>query len=290
MTSGRVVCAGHVNWDVTMRVDRLPDPDGEATIRSEWGAGGGSAANVAVGLVGLDVEATLLGSVGDDERVAATRAELAAAGVDADHVVSVAAGSTATKYLVVDDDGQLFVLGHDGANEAFAADDLPEESLNAADWLHLTGQEPGTAAALAARAQAAGVAVSVDPGRRVGERGYDPVVERADVVFLNDREAASALSSVPATATAVVKHGAHGAEVKAEGRTVSHVGYAVDAVDTTGAGDAFAAGYIAARLDGADERTALSTGNACGALAAGQPGARVDITWETVRSLQADEG
>ncbi|MCO8268933.1 carbohydrate kinase family protein, partial [Haloferax sp. AB510] len=48
----RVICAGHVNWDVTLRVDALPEPDGEATVESRVGAGGGSAANVASGLVG----------------------------------------------------------------------------------------------------------------------------------------------------------------------------------------------------------------------------------------------
>ena len=41
----RVVCAGHVNWDVTLQVDRLPEPDGEACIDGQRQAGGGSAAS-----------------------------------------------------------------------------------------------------------------------------------------------------------------------------------------------------------------------------------------------------
>jgi ribokinase len=285
MPARRVVCAGHVNWDVTMRVDRLPDPDGEATIECERGAGGGSAANVAVGLVGLGVDASLLGSVGDDERGRQTRSELAAAGVDTAAVVEAAGAPTATKYLVVDDEGQVFVLGRDGANEAFTADDLPASTLESADWLHLTGQDPGTAATLAARARGAGVTVSSDPGRRVEERGFEAVVGRSDVVFLNEREAAVALDAVPATSTAVVKRGARGAEVRSPAGTVSHGGFAVDAVDTTGAGDAFAAGYIAARLDGDDEAAALTAGNACGALAASRLGARVALDREAVSAL-----
>jgi ribokinase len=285
MPSRRVVCAGHVNWDVTMRVDRLPEPDGEATIEFERGAGGGSAANVAVGLVGLDVAATLLGSVGDDDRGRQTRAELADAGVDTAALVEIVDCPTATKYLVVDDEGQVFVLGRDGANEAFSADDLPAERLESADWLHLTGQDPETAATLAGRAQAAGLTVSCDPGRRVEERGFEAVVARSDVVFLNEREAAVALDAVPETATAVVKHGARGAEVRSPTGTVAHGGYAVETVDTTGAGDAFAAGYIAARLGGDDEAAALSTANACGALAACELGARVALDRGTVGAL-----
>jgi ribokinase len=288
MPSRRVVCAGHVNWDVTMQVDELPEPDGEATIEVERSAGGGSAANVAVGLVGFDVDATVLGSVGDDERGRMTRSELADAGVDTETVVEVAGQSTATKYLVVDGEGQVFVLGHDGANEAFTADDLPATTLDAADWIHLTGQNPETAAALASRARAAGVTVSSDPGRRVEERGFEAVVGQSDVVFLNEREAEVALDAVPETATAVVKHGADGAEVRSPDGTVSHGGYVVDTVDTTGAGDAFAAGYIAARLDGVDTATALAAANACGALAASELGARVALDWATVRELQSD--
>ncbi|MFC6771884.1 carbohydrate kinase, partial [Halorubrum pallidum] len=47
----KVVSAGHINWDVTIHVDRLPEPDGETRIERLEQSGGGSAANVAVGLV-----------------------------------------------------------------------------------------------------------------------------------------------------------------------------------------------------------------------------------------------
>jgi ribokinase len=108
------------------------------------------------------------------------------------------------------------------------------------------------------------------------------------VVFLNEREAAVALGWVPETATAVIKRGADGAEVRAPDGTATHPGYAVDAVDTTGAGDAFAAGYIAARLAGDEAESALATANACGALTATMPGARVPLDWTAVRRLRDD--
>ena len=69
----RVVCAGHVNWDVTLRVDRLPAPDGEAVICGQAESGGGSAANTAAVLVGLDCDPLLLGSVGEDRYAERTR-------------------------------------------------------------------------------------------------------------------------------------------------------------------------------------------------------------------------
>ncbi|SDM57566.1 ribokinase [Halogranum gelatinilyticum] len=297
----RVICAGHVNWDITLRVDRLPEPDGEASIRAQTGAGGGSAANVAAGLAGLDVPVSLLGSVGDDDHGRATTKELAESGVDCDPV-RTAAGETAVKYLVVDADGEVFVLGCSGVNEAFRADDLSETLLADADVLHLTSQRPKTAAALAERAADAGLLVSFDPGRRLGERDYSATLERADLVFLNDREATTALDQWDAgpdgTTTVVLKHGARGGEVRrgddvssddqnrrGDDAVVSHPGFAVDPVDTTGAGDAFAAGFLASRLRGDDDSTALAVANACGALAARAAGARTAISWNAVADL-----
>jgi ribokinase len=282
----RVVCAGHVNWDVTLRVDRLPGPDDEASVESETGAGGGSAANVASALVGLDVPATLLGSVGDDDHGRAARRELREAGIDCSHVRVVADGTTARKYLVVATGGDAFVLGRDGANEAFSARDLPDATLDAVDHLHLTSQSPGTAIELAERAAAADVTVSFDPGRRVADRAFAPVLAAADVVFLNDREAACALDDYEYDDGAVVrKRGTDGAEVRTADRTYAHAGFDVDAVDSTGAGDAFAAGFLAARLDGADVERALAVANACGAVASSEAGARAVPTWDAVRRL-----
>ncbi len=279
----RVICAGHVNWDVTLEVDRFPEPDGEARISGQRQSGGGSASNVAVTLAGLDVDPLLLGSVGRDEHGWLARRELTEAGVET--ALVEADGQTAVKYLVVDDAGEVAVLGNDGANEAYSAADLPEAQLAAADHLHLTSQAPETAAELAESATAAGVPVSFDPGRRLADREYDETVARADLLFCNDREATVLRESglhdeVP---TLVVKQGSGGAAALTAEREVSHPGFAVDPVDTTGAGDAFAAGFLAARADGLER--ALAVGNACGALAARTPGARAAIGWRDVEAL-----
>lgn len=280
----RAICAGHVNWDVTLRVDRLPATDGEATIRERAVGGGGSAANVAAGLAGLDVSTALVGSVGGDDHGRSAREELTRANVDCTHVHTVE-GETAVKYLVVDDDGEVMVLGGPGVNEAFEADDLPPEAMSAADHLHLTSQRPATAAELAARATRAGLTVSFDPGRRVAERSYAGTLRRADLLFLNEREA-DAVVDVPLTEqTLVLKRGARGAEVRTPQRTYSHPGYDVDVVDTSGAGDAFAAGFLAARLDGRDFTRCLAVANACGALAAEIRGARARFSWGDVSAL-----
>jgi ribokinase len=207
----RVICAGHVNWDVTLHVDHLPKPDGEGRITDQSQSSGGSASNVAVALAGLDADPLFLGSVGQADHGTLARRELSAAGVE---TCLVEAGEpTAVKYLIVDENGDVVVLGNDGANEAFGPSDLPAETLAAADHLHLTGQDPETAAALARDAATADVPVSFDPGRRLPYRDYSAVLAHTDILFCNDREADHArdrelFETVP---TVVVKHGDGGA-------------------------------------------------------------------------------
>jgi len=281
----RVVCAGHVNWDVTLFVDRLPGADEEAVVSDRRAAAGGSASNVATGLAGLAVEASLLGSVGNDGPGVRAREELDAAGVETRFVRTVETGPTTEKHLLVDESGEVAVLSRSGENEAFVAGDLPDRILATSAHLHLTSMPPATASRLAERAVAADLGVSFDPGRRVADRDYAEVVEAVDLVFLNDIEATSAAAAGlfdagPDDLAVVEKRGAGGAAYRQGDRRLAHPGFDVDPVDTTGAGDAFAAGFLAARLEGTDAAGALAVGNACGATAARSVGARADLSWE----------
>lgn len=266
----RVLCAGHVNWDVTLRVDALPQPDGEVRIIDQRRSGGGSAANAAVTLAGLGVSVGLVGSVGDDGHGDLLRTALRDQGIDLTGLVAVPGAETTVKYVIVDRAGEVMVLGNEGANEAIGPEDLDRGLLDGVGHVHLTSQRPDTAAALAQLARQTGATVSFDPGRRVTDRDYSETVRAADLVFLNDREAAALRQTDPGAleaGTVVEKHGRDGAEVRWNGQAVTHDGFDVEPVDSTGAGDAFAAGFIAARLDGADHEHALAYANACGALA-----------------------
>jgi Sugar kinases, ribokinase family len=312
-----VLCVGHVNWDVTLRVAELPAPDGEVQLRGTAEAGGGSAANVAVNLAGLGGDAALFGSTGTDETGERARRELTASGVET-HLVE-AEGATAVKYLIVDGDGEVMVLSGAGQNEAFRATDLPATALETG-VCHLTNQPPAVAAAVAERARAHDTTVSLAPGRRLAERDFSTALASADLVFVNEREAAS-LGTDPwgdrlrADAAVIVTLGAEGAAVHTREWTVTHPGFATTALDTTGAGDAFAAGYLAARrgvvsesvqaavpttADGerslpgttvGNETTlgdALALANACGAVASRSLGARVALSADRLRAVTGE--
>jgi len=284
----RIICAGHVNWDVTLHVDTLPEPDAEAVVGDQTQSSGGSAANTAAVLAGLDCEPLLLGSVGDDEYGLLAGRELKTAGVDCRHLQSVTDADTTVKFLIVDEQGQVMVLSNEGANEGYRASNLPQQTLRAASHLHLTSQRPETARRLAERARKADLSVSIDPGRRLDHRDYSAVIEQADIVFFNDREKQAARESgllTDNTGVTIVKQGADGAEVRTDEQRYTHAGFSVDPVDTAGAGDAFAAGFLAARLDGLSDERALAVANACGALSVKSVGARSTISWDDVDTL-----
>ncbi len=302
-----VLCAGHINWDVTMHVDSLPDPDGEVVIEQLSQSGGGSAANVAVGLVGLERPAALYGSVGGDDTGALALRELDRAGVDCGHVFIDPGGTTSVKYLVVDETGEVMVFSNEGANEAFCTAEIAASLLSGVEHLHLTSQSPETASLLATLASDMDISVSFDPGRRVTERDYEAALAATDLLFLNQREAALVADNETLSPTepdelaVVVKHGGDGASVHTPTDSVSHPGFVIDPVDLTGAGDAFAAGFLATLLtgdgnpfataDAFDRSTyaeALSVANACGALAAQVETARTELTWTAVENIRVD--
>ncbi|MFB6300626.1 MAG: carbohydrate kinase family protein [Halobacteriales archaeon] len=287
----RVLCAGHINWDVTLRVDTLPKPDGEARLRSQYQSGGGSAANVATALAALGIQAGVLGSVGDDEHGRAARRSLREHGVETDPITIIPDRPTTVKYLIVEaaSDGQVMVLGNEGANEAIEPADITESTVRDFDHLHLTGQRPATAAALAEHATTTDITVSVDPGRRLGDRDYETALDVADIVFLNERETdclpnpgdVGADGTFDET-TVVCKDGKRGATVYTAEGSYHHDGYTVDTVDTAGAGDAFAAGFLAVVLEhrengDIDHERCLEVANACGALATTVEGAQISF-------------
>lgn len=280
----RVICAGHVNWDVTLHVGHLPTADSEAEIHDRRMGGGGSAANTAVALSQLGVSAGIIASVGTDSNGKMARTGLRERGVDTTEL-QIIEGETAVKYLVVAPDGEAFVLGTDGVNEATDPHAVSESFVVAAEHLHLTGQDPETAATLAERACSGGLSVSFDPGRRSTCRAYDRTLELADLVFVNRCE--SDAIEIPEKTTVIRKHGQGGASAHLPEKTYHHQGYEIDAVDTTGAGDAFAAGFLHTRLADpeAGYQSALSVGNACGAIVAQSSGTRPPLSWDAIEAL-----
>ncbi|QVQ51699.1 carbohydrate kinase family protein [Spiractinospora alimapuensis] len=246
---------------------------------------GGSAANVAEFAAGL-VSTRFIGRVGDDPLGASLCGQLTAAGVD---VRVQRVGRTGCIVVVVDVDGERTMFPDRGASAELR--DVPEEWINGISGLHLTAytiataDSEKTAVALLSSARARGAVTSVDASSTttLREYGVDRFRElvrdlRPSILFANADEARlldlHASDATPET-TVVIKDGARPTTViDARGTTRTPVPPIPEIRDTTGAGDAFAAGYLAAVLGGAPSEEAVAGAHRLAAQVLATPGAQ----------------
>jgi ribokinase len=286
----RIVVLGDVMVDVVTRLSAplAPGSDAPAVIRFH---GGGSAANTAAWLARAGAEPVLVGRVGDDGRGRGASEDLRAAGVDAQLAVDPEL-PTGTCIVLVGPDGERTMAPDAGANDALRESDLADDLLASADHLHVagyallrSGSRPAARAAIA-RAVERGMTVSVDPSSAAllspsfldHASGAGLLLPNADEAWMlsgerDPEQAGRALAN--RFQEVVVTLGADGAlwtdgsaSVRADAVPVEH------AVDSTGAGDAFAAGLLAARLAGAAPEEALAAAGRLAAEAVTKPGGR----------------
>ena len=286
----RVVVVGDVMVDVVARLSGplAPGSDSPAVVRFH---GGGSAANTAAWLAAAGGRPVLAGRVGDDDRGRAARDELRSSGVDA-RLAADQELPTGTCIVLVGPDGERTMAPDPGANDALAVDDLPDEVFVAGGHLHVVGYallRPGSRrAALEAmtRARGTGMTVSVDPSSSalLSDRFLDDC-EGAQLLLPNASEAhaltgesapeAAARTLADRVGEVVVKLGPEGALWTNGEEVLRAAAEPVESViDSTGAGDAFAAGLLHARASGGSTAESLAAACKLAARAVGAPGAR----------------
>jgi ribokinase len=276
-----VVVLGDVMTDVVARVDDPLALGSDTTARVQTGQGG-AGANVAAWLAALHVPVVFVGRVGDDPFGREAVSVLSRGGVVA-HVATDPVLPTGTVVVLVGADGERTMLPDAGANSALAVDDLPRSELAGASRLHVSGYtllNPGsrdTGCAALSLARDAGVSTSVDvastaPLEALGGKEFLRLTAGVDLTFctldeaevlVGTRDPATALARLTATFGAVVlKLGGGGALWASEGAEPVRVPPCPapgPVVDTTGAGDAFAAAYLAAVAGGEPVAAALTT-------------------------------
>lgn len=298
MSGAGVVVIGDVMTDVIVR------PEGPLRRGSDRRAAiarhpGGSGANQAAWLASAGVDTVLVARVGEADG-ATLETHFRGLGV-VPYLGRDAVRPTGTLINIIDPDGERSFLTDRGANLGLSDADLPPSLYQEGAAVLVSGYslfDAGPRRAVTQfmqGARAAGLLVVVDPSSAgfledVGPRAFLDWVDGADLVFANAEEAAllSGAAEPEAQARAlsavfgavVIKRGAEGAVALIEGRFAqAQPVERLDIVDSTGAGDAFAAGFLACRLRGGDVDACLEAAVRLGGRAVmqigGQPPAGV---------------
>jgi sugar/nucleoside kinase (ribokinase family) len=261
---------------------------------------GGSAANTAVGLASLGARAGFIGRVRDDELGRLFAHDLNATGVRFDLQPAGAGPATARCFVLVTPDGERTMNTYLGACQDLGPDDVDEALVRASRIVYLEGYLWDPPAAKDAFRKA--VRIAHDAGNRTALSLSDPFcVDRyrgefrelirdgsLDILFANIHELKSlyetadedtALAALRAERIlGVITRAAEGAVVVENGRIDAVPAYMVgQVVDTTGAGDLFAAGFLAGLARGADHATCARLGGFAAAEVIQHLGARPQV-------------
>lgn len=292
-----VVVLGDVMTDVLVRVRQPLAPASDTPAEIRFGHGG-SGANTATWLAHLGVPTTFLGAVGEDVFGREAGRVLRDGGVDA-RLAEIPATATGACVVLVDAGGERTMFPDAGANARLAPEHLPDDVFATGRHLHVSGYSlinPGSRAAAReaiACAQSCGMTLSVDPASSAplaamgGAPFLDATVEiDAVLVTLDEAEVLCGTRDpvavmerlLPTYHEVVLKMGAAGAawasRTSAPLLVVPAAAPPGPVVDTTGAGDAFAAAWLAARARRAGPEEAMRAACALAARAVTVHGAR----------------
>jgi 2-dehydro-3-deoxygluconokinase len=287
-----LVTLGELLGQIRAETEGPPRPGASATL-SVCGA----EATVAIGVRRLGLPAAYVGRRGDDAFGRMGLEVLRGQGVDVSGLVVDATAPTGL-LLRTRRTADLTLVEYLRAGSAGARlgpEDIDPDVVTAADLLHVTGITPALSSTAAAAvdhacdlARRAGVPISFDVNYRsrlwtepAAREVLLPLAAGADIVFGGRHELAMLLDAAPDTPVeqlltrlaahgprdVVVSLGAEGSAGLCDGEFVAVAAHRVTTVDVVGAGDAFVAGYLAALLDGLDQRARLRWGAALGAFA-----------------------
>ncbi len=281
---------GALNVDKIYLVNKIPKAEEEAYVKDVQIFAGGSASNTIVGLSRLGMKTGYIGKVGNDADGDFLLRDLRSEGVDTYQVIK-ADGRSGNALIFVDEYGNRAILVDPGVNDTIRFDEIDSDYVSKFRLLHLTsficklGEDSFKSQKKLVKVFD-GI-VSFDPGAVYAERGLDDLkeiieettifmpnaIEMEILTGLSYKEGANEILNM-GVEVVVVKLGERGCYIT-DGKTELEIpALNVDVVDTTGAGDAFNAGFLYGYLKGKDLEECGKLGNYVASLCIQKVGAR----------------
>jgi ribokinase len=256
-----VVGFGALNVDKLFKVNRIAAKEEESFITGFAETSGGSAANTVVGLARLGCKVGFVGKVAEDREGKMLLEEFRKESVDTEGVAVAKQGRSGTVMGFVDEKGERALYIDPGANDQVQFDEKNRTYVSQTMFLHLTsfvGEEPFQTQKKLVETIPEDVMVSFDPGALYARKGLatlESIVKRTFVLMPNagELELLTGMADYRRGAEAMLKKGVKVVAVKlgsrgcyvTDGRQSRNVeAFKVSVVDTTGAGDAFCAGFL----------------------------------------------
>lgn len=293
-----LLVVGYNAWDVLAPLPASIPRDAKLETPGLTMGGGGPAATAAVALARLGARVRLVTPLADDLAGRLQRLELAGAGVDLAFSPLRPGAASPLAVSLIDADGSRSILWCRGDLEPLAVAEIDADWLDGSDVLLCDSHEPAAASALARAARSRGIPVVLDGGSV--RPGLSELVALCDDVIASatfapaltgESDPGDALRALARRGPARVAttFGAAGCLRLVDGVVEHRPAFAVPVVDTTGAGDAFHAGYAFARGLGRDFDTCLAWGAAVAAHGCRALGGRAGLpTRAEVEALLRD--
>ena len=287
-----VVGFGALNLDKLYKVNMIAKKEEEGSVIHFKESAGGSAANTVVGLARLELRTGFIGKVASDREGKFLLDEFRKENVDTNGITVSEKGRSGTVMGYIDPKGDRALYVDAGVNDQIDFKDIKLDYVSGTEFLHLSsfvGEKPFKAQKQLIE-QLSSVKISFDPGAiyaRKGLAALKPIIRRSYVMFPNGievklltgqeyREGAKTFTELGAELVAV-KLGKRGCYVT-DGKE-SHLiePYKVEAVDTTGAGDAFCAGFLYGLIKQKDLYECGKLGNFVASRCISKMGARTGL-------------
>ena len=253
---------GHSAHDYIIRVPEFPKANFSAPITTMKTFNGGAAANVACVGAKLGLKTSLVSAVGGDFKKSEYYEQMQNLDVDTDSLIIVPGEATPTAFVLTDDNGDQISYFYWGAAKEFGESKVPNIAIKNAEAIHLATGDPNFNWKCSEEAKQEDLLISFDPGQDLGmydNKKLKEVIENTTILFGNHHEIERILETLEVDLTAlremgpkiIVKTcGEMGSEIYSNEDKIKIDAIKREAVDPTGAGDSYRAGFLSRFLNG----------------------------------------